>query len=121
MPGLGHTTGVDAGDEGEGHHALPAENLRVSKTFSDDAAVETSWARVTTAEELFATGHQPGRHPSTHDGTADLEHNVHHGVHEGVEATDCGAEAHCRVQVSAADVGRHIDPHGQGEAVHEGR
>ena len=36
----------------------------------------------------------------------------------GLEAANCGAAAHGRVQVATADVGGNIDPHGQGEAIH---
>ena len=117
---LCHTAGVDARDQGEGHDALPAEDLPVGQVLVDRGTVEASGACGSTVDEVTSARHQPSRHPGPDDGANDLENNVDQRVDEGIEAADGGAEAHSRVQVTAADVGSNIDPHGQREAVHEG-
>ena len=121
MARLGHAAGVDARDQGEGHHALPAEDLPVRHALSDHAAVEAAGAAVPCANQRPGPGHQARGDPSSHDSADDLERDVDHGVDDRVEAADRRAEAHSRVQVTSADVRRDVDPHGQGEAVHEGR
>ena len=120
VPWLCHTAGIDARNQGEGHDALPAEDLLVGQVLVDRGTVEASGAGGSSVDEVTSAGHQSSRDPGPDDGANDLEGDVDQRVDEGIEAADCSAEAHSRVQVTAADVGSDIDPHGQREAVHEG-
>ena len=95
-------------------------NLLVSDVRVDSGAVEASRAALAASDFVASARHKPGRDPSSHDSPNDLKGDVDDRVDDGVEATNCGAKAHGRVQVAAADVSGHVDPHGQCKAIHEG-
>mmetsp|Transcript_63520 Transcript_63520/g.149172 ORF Transcript_63520/g.149172 Transcript_63520/m.149172 type:complete len:270 (+) Transcript_63520:344-1153(+) len=120
VPGLGHAAGIDAGDEGEGHDALPAEDLPVSHVLVDGRlAREAAGPTLPRPHKVPGARDQPGGQRSPCDGANDLEQDVEDGVDQRVEAANRGAEAHGRIQVAPADVRGHVDPDRQGEAIHE--